>query len=68
MYKKGIETSTNSISCIFAWSKALFYRAKRDNNEQLLKFVEILENSTKETVTKGFMTKDLANCINRDSK
>ena len=63
VHQKGGETSTNSIASIFAWSRGLHYRAKRDSNEPLLKFAEVLEQSVIQTVEEGFMTKDLAICV-----
>jgi len=62
-HQKGKETSTNSIASIFAWSRGLHYRAKLDNNEKLLKFAELLEQSVISVVEDGFMTKDLAICV-----
>lgn len=54
------DTSTNSISTIFAWTKALHARAMNDQNEELVNFADTLEKVTIETVMKGQMTKDLA--------
>ncbi|MCY4033101.1 MAG: isocitrate/isopropylmalate family dehydrogenase, partial [Hyphomicrobiales bacterium] len=52
--------STNSIASIFAWTKALAYRGKLDNNGDLVEFAETLEKVCVRTVESGFMTKDLA--------
>ena len=60
LHQKGEETSTNSIASIFAWTKGLSHRAKLDENLELAKFSETLENVCIRTVEKGFMTKDLA--------
>lgn len=57
---KGLETSTNSIPAIYAWSKALKERAKLDDNIQLMSFTQRLEESVIEAVNEGFFTKDLA--------
>jgi isocitrate dehydrogenase len=59
-YQRGEETSTNPIASIFAWTKALFFRGKFDNNEQLQQFATKLEKACINTVEKGSMTKDLA--------
>lgn len=62
-YQKGQETSTNSIASIFAWTRGLLHRAKLDNNDDLKKFAETLEQVCIETIESGIMTKDLAICI-----
>ena len=59
-HQRGEETSTNSIASIFAWTKALAYRGKLDNNGDLVEFAETLEKVCVHTVESGFMTKDLA--------
>ena len=63
MHQQGKETSTNSIASIFAWTRGLLHRAKLDNNKELDNFANTLERSVIETVEKGFMTKDLAICV-----
>lgn len=67
-WQKGKETSTNSIASIFAWTRGLLYRAKFDNNKNLLAFVELMERSVIQTVEQGFMTKDLALIVHNTSK
>lgn len=62
-HQKGLETSTNPIASIFAWTKGLLHRAKLDNNSALEKFAEALEKVCVETIESGFMTKDLAICV-----
>ncbi|MCO6431097.1 MAG: NADP-dependent isocitrate dehydrogenase [Deltaproteobacteria bacterium] len=62
-HQQGKETSTNPIASIFAWTRGLHYRAKFDNNTELLKFCETLERVCIDTVEAGKMTKDLAACI-----
>lgn len=57
---KGEETSTNSVATIFAWSGALRKRGELDNNLQLSKFADDLENACIKTIESGKMTKDLA--------
>jgi len=60
-HQKGNETSTNSIASIFAWTRGLLFMAKRDNNEQLARFAQDLEDCCVESIDKdGIMTKDLA--------
>ena len=54
------ETSSNSISTIFAWSKALLAKARLDKNYDLIDFALNLERITIETVMRGQMTQDLS--------
>ena len=67
-HQKGKETSTNSIASIFAWTRGLAYRAKLDDNADLLKFSLTLEKVCVDTVESGFMTKDLALLVGADQK
>ncbi|RCL03898.1 MAG: isocitrate dehydrogenase [Candidatus Tokpelaia sp. JSC161] len=60
LYQKGLETSTNSVASIFAWTRGLAHRAKLDNNAALKQFSEILEKVCISTIETGFMTKDLS--------
>ena len=39
------------------------HRAKLDNNSELAKFAQALEDVCVETIESGFMTKDLALCV-----
>ena len=57
---KGEETSTNSVATIFAWTGALRKRGELDNNADLMKFADALENACVKTIEEGKMTKDLA--------
>ncbi|MCR6638530.1 MAG: isocitrate dehydrogenase (NADP(+)) [Sporocytophaga sp.] len=59
-HQKGRPTSTNPIASIFAWTRGLAFRGKLDNNQELIKFCEALEQVCVETVESGKMTKDLA--------
>lgn len=62
-----METSTNSIASIFAWTRGLTHRAKLDGNVPLTKFCQLLEEACVDTVdVKGHMTKDLALAIHGD--
>ncbi len=65
-HQKGEETSTNSIASIFAWTRGLAHRAKLDNNDELAKFADTLEQVCIDTVESGHMTKDLALLIGPD--
>ncbi|MGE0754172.1 MAG: NADP-dependent isocitrate dehydrogenase [Alphaproteobacteria bacterium] len=67
-HQKGRETSTNPIASIFAWTRALSYRAKFDNTPDVKHFAETLERVCVDTVEAGFMTKDLATLIGKDQK
>lgn len=57
---KGLETSTNSVATIFAWSGALRKRGELDNNKELIDFSDRLENAVLKTISLGYMTKDLS--------
>lgn len=63
VHQKGGETSTNPIASIFAWTRGLGHRGKLDDNLELVKFANTLEQVCVETIEAGFMTKDLALCI-----
>lgn len=67
-HQKGIETSTNPIASIFAWSRGLHFRGKFDNNDSLINFSKKLEETCIQTVQSGIMTKDLAILINLNQK
>jgi isocitrate dehydrogenase len=67
-HQKGEETSTNSIASIFAWTRGLAHRAKLDDNAELKKFAETLEQVCIDTVESGHMTKDLALLVGPDQK
>ncbi|CCH42420.1 isocitrate dehydrogenase [Wickerhamomyces ciferrii] len=60
-HQQGKETSTNSIASIFAWTRGLIQRGKLDNTPDVVKFGELVEKATLDTVqVDGKMTKDLA--------
>lgn len=65
-YIKGMETSTNSVATIFAWSGSLRKRGQLDNNNTLIDFASKLENATIETISSGYMTKDLVPLFSKD--
>jgi isocitrate dehydrogenase len=62
-HQSGKPTSTNPIASIFAWTRGLAFRGKLDNNPELAKFSQALEEVCIETVESGKMTKDLAICV-----
>lgn len=57
---KGMETSTNSMATLFAWTGALKKRGEIDGIEELVTFADKLEKASIKTITDGVMTKDLA--------
>jgi len=66
-HQKGNVTSSNSIASIFAWSRALLERGKKDQNKRLIDYCEKLESAVIESVEGGFMTKDLTICVTNNS-
>jgi isocitrate dehydrogenase len=65
-HQQGCATSTNATASIFAWTGALKHRAKLDDNAELLRFAETLEEVVVGTIESGFMTKDLALLVGAD--
>lgn len=57
---KGMQTSTNSMATLFAWTGALKKRGELDNNKELVDFALKLEKASIMTIEDGYMTKDLA--------
>lgn len=57
---KGVETSTNSVATIFAWTGALRKRGQLDGLTDLAAFADRLEKATTDTIEQGTMTKELA--------
>ena len=68
LHQQGKETSTNPIASIFAWARGLYHRGKLDDNEDLKKFIKILEKTCVQTVENGSMTKDLAILVGPSTK
>lgn len=66
LHQQGKDTSTNPIASIFAWTRALTYRARFDNTPEVEQFAQTLENICVQTVESGKMTKDLALLIGKD--
>lgn len=56
---EGLETSTNPVATIFAWTGALNKRGELDGNDELCKFAAKLEKATIDTIESGTMTGDL---------
>ena len=56
----GQKTSTNSVATIFAWTGALRKRGELDGIRDLVKFADLLDEATLETIESGKMTGDLA--------
>tara|TARA_Y100000590_G_scaffold470052_1_gene661623 strand:- start:6890 stop:8104 length:1215 start_codon:yes stop_codon:yes gene_type:complete len=67
-HEKGLETSTNPMASIFAWTKGLYFRGIFEENVDLVNFSKNLEKTCIETVESGLMTKDLAILINDKQK
>jgi len=67
-HQQGLETSTNPIASIFAWTRGLTHRAKLDGNDELAKFSTTLEHVCVDTVEAGSMTKDLALLVGPDQE
>ncbi|CAL9730496.1 isocitrate dehydrogenase [NADP] cytoplasmic [Monosporozyma unispora] len=68
-HQQGKETSTNSIASIFAWTRGIIQRGKLDETPDVVKFGEILEQSTIDTVQEdGIMTKDLALILGKKNR
>jgi isocitrate dehydrogenase len=61
-HQKGLETSTNSVASIFAWTRGLEHRGVLDGNNDLQVFAKKLEKATITAIENGHMTKDLALC------
>src|SRR6476659_494256 len=59
-HQQGKETSANATASMFAWTRGLAHRAKRDDNVPLKAFCNNLEAACIEVVESGRMTKDLA--------
>ncbi len=68
MHQEGKETSTNPIASIFAWTRGLAHRGKLDDNQDLIKFSNTLEQICVGCVETGSMTKDLAILVGTSQK
>lgn len=56
---KGLETSSNSVATIFAWTGAFRKRGEMDEIPELVSYANALEEATIATIEAGIMTKDL---------
>ncbi len=68
LHQEGKETSTNSTASIFAWTRGLAHRGKLDDNAELIRFAETLEQTVIDTIESGDMTKDLAILVGPEQK
>ena len=59
-YQRGEATSSNPLATIYAWSRALWHRARLDGTPDGMKFAETLERTCVDLVEAGTMTRDLA--------
>ncbi len=66
-HEQGKPTSTNPIASIFAWTRGLEQRGKRDDTPEVVGFAQSLEQVCVETVESGAMTKDLALLVGKDT-
>ena len=62
-YLRGEETSTNPMATIYAWSGALRKRGELDGLSDLVAYADALEESCIETLSDGFMTRDLCGLV-----
>ena len=67
-HQNGLQTSTNPIASIFAWTRALSHRGELDKNIELEEFAKKLESICIETLENGEMTKDLALMVGPEQK
>jgi isocitrate dehydrogenase len=65
-HQEGKPTSTNPIASIFAWTGGLKHRGKLDENPDVIKFADSLEDVVVRSVEDGAMTKDLASLVGPD--
>ena len=66
-HQQGEETSTNSMATLFAWTGALRKRGELDGIQELVDFANRLEKAALDTISAGFMTKDLAALAEMDN-
>lgn len=62
-YLKGEMTSTNPMATIYAWTGALRKRGQLDNLPELVRFADLLEEASIETIESGTVTGDLASLM-----
>jgi isocitrate dehydrogenase len=59
-YLKGEKTSTNSMASLFAWTGALRKRGELDHTPEVVRFANLLEKTSLDTIEAGVMTGDMA--------
>jgi isocitrate dehydrogenase len=67
LHQQGLETSTNPVASVFAWTGGLAFRGRLDDNPGLVMFARMLENAVTESVQAGMMTKDMAVLIKKEA-
>lgn len=65
-YRKGEPTASNPLATIFAWSRALWHRARLDGTPAVMDFAQTLEQTCIGLVEAGTMTRDLAALLGPD--
>jgi isocitrate dehydrogenase len=65
-HQQGQKTSTNPIASIFAWTRGLEFRGRKDGTPAVVDFAGTLERVCVETVESGRMTKDLSLLISKE--
>lgn len=63
---KGESTGTNPIATIFAWTGGLKKRGELDGLSDLVRYAELLEKATIQTVESGYMTGDLKSIFKKE--
>jgi isocitrate dehydrogenase len=67
LHQKGVETSTNPVASIFAWTRGLAFRGHIDSNNDLVMFAQQLESAVVESAGTGMMTKDMASLVKKEN-
>lgn len=63
---RGEKTSTNPMATLFAWSGALRKRGELDNTLELIRFADIMEQSSLDAIESGEITGDLRSMCELD--
>lgn len=66
LHLQGHKTSSNPVSLIYAWSRALKHRAQIDKTPDITEFANKIEYSCTKAIESGYMTKDLSSNISQD--
>lgn len=68
-HQQGLETSTNPIASIYAWTRALMKRGEIDETPAVVRFAQAVEQACIDTVdVDGLMTQDLAAACGRKDR